>query len=130
MGRPPPPPAASQPCALQTPLFLLPAVSWLTDPHRDRIYIRIEPDEVGQMPLHPAIVREPPPSRRLRRWAPLLVLLGMLAATLVPGLIAADRPFEASLCNDLERSPDACAALVHTVLATMPTGGARPILPQ
>ena len=82
------------------------------------------------MPLHPAIACEPPPSRRLRRWAPLLVLLGMLAATLAPGLIAADRPFQISLCDDLERAPDACAALVRTMLATMPTDGAGLILPQ
>jgi hypothetical protein len=86
-------------------------------------------DEIGQMPLHPAIACEPRASRRLRRWAP-LVLLGMLAAALAPGLIAGDRPFQTSLCDDLEQRPDACAALVHTVLATMPTNGAGLILPQ
>jgi hypothetical protein len=87
-------------------------------------------DEIGQMPLHPAIACEPPASRHLRRWAPLLVLLGMLGATLAPGLIVGDRPFQTSLCDDLEQRPDACAALVDTVLATMPTNGAGLILPQ
>ena len=82
------------------------------------------------MPLHHTLASAPPASRRLRRWAPLLVLLGMLTATLLPGLIAADRPFQTSLCDDLERVPDACAALVRTMLATMPTDGAGLILPQ
>ena len=82
------------------------------------------------MPLHHTLASAPPASRRLRRWAPLLVLLGMLTATLLPGLIAADRPFQTSLCDDLEQAPDACAALVRTMLATMPTDGAGLILPQ
>ena len=82
------------------------------------------------MPLHHTLASEPPASRRLRRWAPLLVLLGMLTATLLPGLIAADRPFQISLCDDLEQVPDACAALVRTMSATMPTDGAGLILPQ
>jgi hypothetical protein len=54
----------------------------------------------------------------------------MLGATLAPGLIVGDRPFQTSLCDDLEQRPDACAALVHTVLATMPRNGAGLILPQ
>ena len=82
------------------------------------------------MPFHHTLACTPPASRRLRRWAPLLVLLGMLAATLAPGLIAGDRPFQTSLCDDLERAPDACAALVRTVFATLPTAGAGLILPQ
>ena len=63
------------------------------------------------MPLHYTLALEPPASRRLRRCAPLLLLLGMLAGALVPGLIAGDRPFQTSLCDDLEQAPAACAPL-------------------
>ena len=68
------------------------------------------------MPLHYTLASEPPASRRLRRCAPLLLLLGMLAGALAPGLIAGDRPFQTSLCDDLEqRARGLCAARAHSI---------------
>ena len=61
------------------------------------------------MPLHHTLALEPPAYRRLRRCAPLLLLPGILAGALAPGLIAGDRPFQISLC-DLEHAPAGCAA--------------------
>ena len=75
------------------------------------------------MPLHHMLACQPPASRRLRRWAPLLVLLGMLAATLAPGLIANDRPFQVSLCDDLEQTSPPCAPLEPTISAAMDADG-------
>ena len=71
------------------------------------------------MPLHPAIACEPPASRRLRRWAPLLLFLGLIAVVLAPGLIASDRPFQVSLCDDLAQAPEACAPRERTISAAM-----------
>jgi hypothetical protein len=82
------------------------------------------------MTLHYMLAEEPPGCRRLRRWAPLLVLLWLIALVLTPGLVAGDRPFQTSLCAGLEQAPDACAALVRTVLATTPPDGRGLILPQ
>jgi hypothetical protein len=60
------------------------------------------------MPLHYTLASDPPASRGLRRCALPLLLLGMLAGVLAPGLIAGDRPFQLSLC-DLEHAPAGCA---------------------
>lgn len=68
------------------------------------------------MPLNPSIACESPRSRRLRRCAPLLLVVGLTAAALAPGLIAGDRPFQRSLCLDHERL-DACAQLWRTASA-------------
>ena len=70
------------------------------------------------MPLHYTLASEPPASRRLRRCAPLLLFLGMLAGALVPGLIAGDRPFQTSLCDDLEHAPAACAPRADSTTRT------------
>jgi hypothetical protein len=75
------------------------------------------------MPLHCTLASEPPASRRLRRCAPLLLLLAMLAGALAPGLIASDRPFHTSLCDDLEQAPAACAPLERTLSAGLRAGG-------
>lgn len=71
------------------------------------------------MPLHPAIACEPPASRRLRQWAPLLLLVGLIAVALMPGLIASDRPFQVSLCDDLAPAPEACAIRERTISAAV-----------
>ena len=76
------------------------------------------------MPLHYRLASEPPASRLLRRCAPLFLLLGMLAGALVPGLIAGDRPFQISLCDDLEQAPSACAPLERSLSAVLRAGGA------
>ena len=75
------------------------------------------------MPLHYTLVLEPPASRRVRRCALPLLLLGMLAGVLAPGLIAGDRPFQASLCDDLEHAPAAArtASCSSALLATART---------
>ena len=75
------------------------------------------------MPLHYTLISEPPASRLLRRCAPLLLLLGILAGALVPGLIVGDRPFQTSLCDDLEQAPATCAALERTLSAALRAGG-------
>jgi hypothetical protein len=75
------------------------------------------------MPLHYILAVEQPASRRLRRGAPLLLLLGMLAGALVPGLIAGDRPFQTSLCDDLEQAPASCGLLERTLSAALRGGG-------
>jgi hypothetical protein len=71
------------------------------------------------MPVHPAIACEPPASRRLRRWAPLLLFLGLIAVALLPGRIARDRPFQVSLCDDLAPAPEACAIREQALSAAM-----------
>jgi hypothetical protein len=76
------------------------------------------------MSLHHALACEPPGSRRLRWLAPLLLVAGLIACTLAPGLIAGDRPFQTSLCGDLGAAPDACAELERTASAAIqPVGG-------
>jgi hypothetical protein len=69
------------------------------------------------MPLSPAIVRETPASRRLRRYAPLLLAIGLSAAALLPGVIAGDRPFQRSLCIGDPVVPDSCAPPSRTAAA-------------
>jgi hypothetical protein len=70
------------------------------------------------MSLHPSIARESPATRRLWRCAPLLVVAALSAATLAPGLIAGDRPFQRSLCGNQE-ALDACARLWRTAAAEL-----------
>jgi hypothetical protein len=74
------------------------------------------------MSLH-ALACEPPASRRLRWWAPLLLVVGLIAFALAPGLIAGDRPFETSLCGDLEQASAACTELERTASAIQADGG-------
>ena len=62
------------------------------------------------MPLHHTLACESPGSRRLRRCAPLLLVAGLTAFALAPGLIVGDRPFQASLCVELEQAPEACVS--------------------
>ena len=76
------------------------------------------------MPLHYALASESPASRYLRRCAPLLLLLGILAGALAPGLIAGDRPFQISLC-DLEHAPAACVPLERTLSAALRAAALR-----
>jgi hypothetical protein len=68
------------------------------------------------MPLNDAIVHETPASRRLRRCAPLLLVIGLSAAALLPGLIAGDRSFQRSLCTG-DQVPGACALPSRTAVA-------------
>jgi hypothetical protein len=65
------------------------------------------------MPLHYTLASEPPVSRRLRRCAPLFLLLGILGGALAPGLIAGDRPFQTGLCDYLEHAPAACLPIAE-----------------
>jgi hypothetical protein len=78
------------------------------------------------MSLHHALACEPPTSRRLRWLAPLLLVVGLTALALAPGLIAGDGPFETSLCADLGAASDACAQLERTASAAMPALEADP----
>jgi hypothetical protein len=55
----------------------------------------------------------------LRRWAPLLLFLGLIAVALLPGRIASDRPFQVSLCDDLAQASEACALREQTLSAVM-----------
>ena len=71
------------------------------------------------MSLHYSLAYDPPGSRRLRRWTPLLLIVGLAALALAPGRIAGDRPFQASVCGDLEQASEACTQLPRTVLATL-----------
>jgi hypothetical protein len=73
---------------------------------------------------HCTLTSEPPASRRLRRSAPLLLLLlGVLAGVLGPGLIAGDRSFQTGLCDNLEHAPAACASLEGTSSVDIRVGG-------
>ena len=71
------------------------------------------------MPLHHTLACDSPASRRVRRCAPLLLVVGLTALVLAPGVIAGDRPFQTSLCGDLEQAPEACAQLGRTAPAAM-----------
>jgi hypothetical protein len=46
------------------------------------------------MPLHHTLACDSPASRRVRRCAPLLLVVGLTALVLAPGVIAGDRPFQ------------------------------------
>jgi hypothetical protein len=82
------------------------------------------------MPLHYTLASEPPGSRRVRRWAPLLVLLGLIAVVLAPGFVAGDRPFQTSLCDDLEQASEVCTPLERTVSAAMHVEEAGSVQPE
>jgi hypothetical protein len=75
------------------------------------------------MPLHYTLASDPPAFRRVRRCAPLLLLLGMLTGVLVAGCISGDRPFQTSLCDDLEHAPAAtCVSLAYHLSSSVATG--------
>ena len=61
------------------------------------------------MSLHHTIASDPPTSRRWRRYAPLLLVVGLTALALAPGLISGDGPHQISVCGPQERESDACA---------------------
>jgi hypothetical protein len=63
------------------------------------------------MSLHHMLASESPASRRLRWCTPVLLVAGLTAAALLPGLIAGDGPIQRSLCGDLDQVPEACAQL-------------------
>ena len=46
------------------------------------------------MSLHHTLACDSPASRRVRRCAPLLLVVGLTALVLAPGVIAGDRPFQ------------------------------------
>ena len=69
------------------------------------------------MSLHHTLACDSPSSRRLRRCAPLLLVAGLTALALAPGMISGDRPFQASLCLDQQQPLEACAQLRSTALA-------------
>ena len=73
---------------------------------------------ISRMSLHHSIARESATTRRLWRCAPLLVVAALSAATLAPGLIAGDRPFQRSLCGNHE-ALDACAQVWRTAVAEL-----------
>jgi hypothetical protein len=75
------------------------------------------------MPLHHTLACDP--SRRFRRCAPLLLVVGFTAVALAPGLIAGDRPFQTSLCGDLEQAAEACAQVGRAVSAPAYEGAAH-----
>jgi hypothetical protein len=61
------------------------------------------------MLLHHTIVSDPPASRRWRWYAPLLLVAGLTALALAPGLVSGDGPHEISLCGAQEGGLEACA---------------------
>jgi hypothetical protein len=68
------------------------------------------------MTLHHALACDSPASRRLRRYAPLLLVGGLMALALAPGIIAGDGPFQAGLCGDLQQPTEACAQLARAAM--------------
>ena len=69
------------------------------------------------MMLHHTIVSDPPASRRWRRYAPLLLVAGLTALALAPGLVSGDGPHEISLCGAQDGGLDACAQHWRAALA-------------
>ena len=69
------------------------------------------------MSLHHTIACDPPASRRWRRCAPLLLVVGLTALALAPGVIFGDGPYQISLCGDHEDGLDACAQRWRAALA-------------
>ena len=61
------------------------------------------------MSLHYTILSDSSASRRWRRYAPLLLVAGLTALALAPGLVSGDGPHEISLCGAQEGGLDACA---------------------
>lgn len=78
------------------------------------------------MSLHYTLACDSPASRRVRRCAPWLLAVGLTAFALAPGLIAGDRPFQTSLCGDLEQAPEGCAQLGRTAVHALEAELARP----
>jgi hypothetical protein len=69
------------------------------------------------MSLNHCIALDPPGSRRWRWCVPLLLVLGLAALALAPGMISGDRSFEISLCGDHEGGLEACAQQWRAALA-------------
>lgn len=61
------------------------------------------------MPLHHTIARDSSRSRRWRRCAPLLLVVGLTALALAPGVLSGDGPYQISLCGGHAEGLDACA---------------------
>jgi hypothetical protein len=78
------------------------------------------------MTLHYTLACDSPGSRRLRRYAPLLLVGGLVALALAPGFLAGDRPFQTDLCDDLEQAPGACAQLARAVMFELEAEQAEP----
>lgn len=68
------------------------------------------------MSLHHTIACEPPTSRRWRWYAPLLLVAGLTALALAPGLISGDGPHQISVCGAQEGALNACAEPWRAVL--------------
>jgi peptidoglycan/LPS O-acetylase OafA/YrhL len=71
------------------------------------------------MSLHHTIACESPASRRFRRCAPLLLVVGLTALALAPGAISGDRPHQISLCGEQGGAPDACPNLWRGALTEL-----------
>ena len=69
------------------------------------------------MSLHHTIACDSPASRRWRRCAPLLLVMGLTALTLAPGVLSGDGPHQISLCDVHEEGLDACAQHWRAALA-------------
>ena len=69
------------------------------------------------MSLHHTIACDPPTSRWWRRYAPLLLVAGLMALALAPGLIFGDGPHQVSVCG-AEDGGDACAERSSAALAS------------
>ncbi len=80
------------------------------------------------MSLHHTLACDSVGSRRLRRCAPLLLIAGLTALALAPGLIAGDRPFQTSLCGDIEQAPEACVQLGRAAMREHAAELAEPAL--
>jgi peptidoglycan/LPS O-acetylase OafA/YrhL len=71
------------------------------------------------MSLHYTLACDSPASRRLRRCAPLLLVVGLTTLALAPGIISGDRPFQTSLCGYPEQALEACTQLRRTGSSAM-----------
>ena len=69
------------------------------------------------MSLHHTIACDPPTSRRWRRYAPLLLVVGLTALTLAPGFISGDGPHEISVCGAPDGELGACAGRWRAALS-------------
>jgi hypothetical protein len=69
------------------------------------------------MSLHHTIACEPPTSRRWRWYAPLLLVAGLTALALAPGLISGDGPHQISVCGGEEGGPGGCTEESSAALA-------------
>lgn len=67
------------------------------------------------MSLSFSIASDTSTSRRLRRCAPVLVVMGLMALALTPGMISGDRPFQISLCGDGQEPSAACVMAAASV---------------